>query len=124
LTNFTEVVWCYGEYQTLYDQITSGRKSPTPVRFHAGIADILSFKPSDGPRLLCIDDLMAESGSEVVYLFTRLSHHRNLSVMFITQNMFYKGKGKRDMNPNSQCRRFQKPERKMSDFTPRATYVL
>jgi len=100
-TNFNEVVWCYGEYQTLYDQIRSERKCPTPVRFHEGIPDMLSFKPSDGPRLLCIDDLMAESGSEVVNLFTKLSHHRNLSVIFITQNMFYKGKGMRDMSLNS-----------------------
>ena len=62
---------------------------------------MLSFKPNDGPRLLYIDDLMAESGSEVVYLFTKLSHHKNPCVMFITQNMFYKGEGMRDMSLSS-----------------------
>ena len=34
-------------------------------------------------------------------LFTKGSHHKNISVIFITQNIFHKGKGQRDISLNS-----------------------
>ena len=35
-------------------------------------------------------------------LFTKHSHHLGLSVIFVTQNIFHKGKGMRDISLNSQ----------------------
>ena len=34
-------------------------------------------------------------------LFTRGSHHRNLSVIYIVQNLFHQGKGSRSISLNS-----------------------
>lgn len=34
-------------------------------------------------------------------LFTKGSHHKNLSVIFITQNVFHQGRGQRDISLNS-----------------------
>ena len=34
-------------------------------------------------------------------LFTRGSHHRNLNVIYIVQNLFHQGKGSRSINMNS-----------------------
>ena len=44
--------------------------------------------------LLIIDDLMKEMSEMDVLtnLFTRISSHQNLSIIFITQNIFYQGK--------------------------------
>jgi len=56
------------------------------------------------PKLVIIDDLMRESSlSEVriVDLFTKGSHHKNLSVILISQNLFHQGRGQRDISLNA-----------------------
>jgi hypothetical protein len=51
---------------------------------------------------LIFDDLMKEAGDSVLDIFTKLSHHRNMSVIFLTQNLFFKSKQSRTMNINTQ----------------------
>ena len=53
------------------------------------------------PRLVIIDDLMRETNSDVVDLFTKGSHHFNSSVMYVTQNIFNQGKGRRTISLNA-----------------------
>lgn len=54
------------------------------------------------PKLLIIDDLMREASNNVVLdLFTKGSHHKNLSIIFISQNLFHKGSGQRDISLNT-----------------------
>lgn len=65
-----------------------------------GVPDIESFSDLK-PRLIILDDLMREADSNVVDLFTKGSHHFNLSVVFITQNIFNQGKGRRDISLNT-----------------------
>ena len=43
----------------------------------------------------------ASGSSVIIDLFTKGCHHKNLSVFFITQNIFYKGKNQRDLSLNS-----------------------
>lgn len=91
-TQIHETIWCYGEWQPLYDEIQH-------VRFQPGLIDTL---PEDNlPRLIIIDDLMREADGRVVDLFTKTSHHRNISVIFITQNIFHQKKGSRDISLNA-----------------------
>ena len=94
-TKFDEVIWCYGEWQPLYKEV----KDELGITFHEGIMDNV---PTDGkPRFVIIDDLMREADGRVVDMFTKGSHHRNMSVMFITQNLFHQGRGQRDMSLNA-----------------------
>ena len=52
-------------------------------------------------KLLILDDLMRESSSDVILdLFTKGSHH-NISVIFVAQNVFLKGKAQRDISLNT-----------------------
>ena len=46
---------------------------------------------------------MIDAGKDkrIVNLFTRRSHHRNLSVIYIVQNLFHQGKGSRSISLNS-----------------------
>ena len=46
---------------------------------------------------------MIEAGKDnrIVNLFTKGSHHRNLSVIYIVQNLFHQGKGNRSISLNS-----------------------
>ena len=54
-------------------------------------------------NLIVIDDLMSETGSDkkVTNLFTKGSHHRNLSVILLLQNLFYNGKESRTISLNA-----------------------
>ena len=87
------VVWCYGVYQSFFTKLNN-------VEFHDGMPDLNMF---DGVQrtLLVIDDLMQETDDRVSQIFTRISHHKNLSVLYLTQNLFYGSKQNRTMSLNS-----------------------
>ena len=53
-------------------------------------------------NLVITDDLMHELSNDqrITSLFTKGCHHRNLSVIFILQNIFHRGKELRDMSLN------------------------
>ena len=81
-----EVIYCYGSWQPAFERMRN-------VTFHEGLIDFKTQLPSDGkPRWLIIDDLMSESGGnkEVEDLFTKHSHHKNVSVFVLVQNFFTK----------------------------------
>ena len=52
--------------------------------------NVRSLKIIDGQMI------QAESDNRVVNLFTKGSHHQNLSVIYIVQNLFHQGKGMTD----------------------------
>ena len=89
----TKIVYCYGEYQPIF------AKYPR-VQFNEGLPDATKFDGSE-PVLLIIDDLMNETNESVSAIFTKISHHRNVSVVYITQNMFPKNKHARTISLNS-----------------------
>lgn len=88
-----EIVFCFGIYQSSYDAMKG-------VHFHEGLPDIEQWE-GDKRRLVVLDDLMAETDDRVTKLFTKGSHHRNLSVMYIVQNLFGKNKEQRTISLNS-----------------------
>ena len=55
-------------------------------------------------NLIVIDDLISEASNDkrICDLFTKGSHHRNLSVICLVQNLYYQGKESRTMSLNSQ----------------------
>ena len=87
------IMYCYGEYQKVFDNYSN-------VEFHDGLPDLITF---DGKsrNLLVLDDLMTGTDDRVVDLFTKISHHRNISVVYLTQNIFYKNKQSRTLSLNS-----------------------
>ena len=87
------ILWCYGVYQKFFNNVKN-------VEFVEGLPDIESF---DGKQrtLLIIDDLMHETDQRVSKLFTQVSHHKNLSVLYLTQNLFYDSKQNRTISLNS-----------------------
>lgn len=95
------IVWCYGEFQSLYDEIM---KNNSKIEFIEGFPEELynSFSPKVN-NLLILDDLMSELGNDkrLPNLFTKGSHHRNLSIIHIQQNLFPKSKDSRTVSLNS-----------------------
>lgn len=90
---FEDIIWCYDEMQSLH-------KSFKHVTFHQGMPDLSLFS-GEKPTLIIFDDLMRETDGRIVDIFTKGSHHRNLSVFYITQNMFHQGRGQRDISLNA-----------------------
>ncbi len=68
--------------------------------FHEGIPDVEGWDVTKR-RLVVIDDLMNETDERVTRLFTKGSHHRNLSVIYIVQNLFGRNKQMRTISLNS-----------------------
>jgi len=89
----SKILYCYGEYQTLFAKYSQ-------VEFNEGLPDISKFDGKE-PTLLIIDDLMDETNANVEKIFTRMSHHRNISVLYIAQNMFPKNKHARTISLNA-----------------------
>ena len=98
-----KVMYCYGVFQPLFDVMT---KTIPNFKLHQGLPstdDIQDFTKDGQHNLIILDDLMHQVAqcSDMVLLFTQGCHHRNLSVIFIVQNIFQSGKYARDIALNT-----------------------
>ena len=85
-TAFARKMLYYSEWQDGY--LEYGKD----VEFHEGLPQNEDFSSDPRPKLVVIDDLMRESSNNTVAdLFTKGSHHKNISVIFITQNLLHHG---------------------------------
>ena len=84
------IYWFYAEYQPDYESL---KQTLPHVEFIEGLPGEEELKRLDVNRrkLIVIDDLMSELSPIVTALFTKGSHHRNLSVVLLVQNLFFKG---------------------------------
>ena len=98
------VVVCYREWQKLYD----GLKEDPEIDFFYGLPsedDINKFIQRCGENeylTLVLDDLMSEvSNSDIVEKLTvHIVHHRKVNLIYLAQNLFYKGKHSRSQSLN------------------------
>lgn len=88
------IFFCYSEWQDAYQTMEGD------VVFHQGIKPVDEMDPLIS-KLIIYDDLMQSSSDEISDVFTKKSHHRNLSAIFLTQNLFQQGKHSRLMSLNS-----------------------
>ena len=93
------IIWCFGQWQTLYDNI---RKKIPKIEFVSGILDHLNdlhYINAGERNILIFDNMMtdAKCDQRIADLFTKGSHHRNISVVYLTQNLFPQGKACRDI---------------------------
>ena len=76
------------------------------IEFNQGIPEDIDepdYLDVSQRNLIVLDDLMAQSGKDkrIADLFTKGSHHRNLSVMYIVQNVFHQWKETRKISLNA-----------------------
>jgi hypothetical protein len=84
------IIWAYGEWQESYRKLS---EIPN-LELVEGIPELSLLKKDKTERKLVIcDDLMQslgkEKNSELVSLFVRGSHHWQVSIVHIVQNLFY-----------------------------------
>jgi A32 protein len=84
-----KITYCYTEHQP---EFFNKLKHQVPeMEFHRGLPE--SFADgSDEPSIVVLDDLMDEASKSdnTCAAFTRTSHHRNVSLIILTQNFFHK----------------------------------
>ena len=97
------IMYCRSVDQHLYEDM---RKEIPDITFHRGVpTEEVLDKWTDGSRhcLVVLDDLMEQVVRDVdaQSLFTKFSHHKCISVIFISQNMYAQGKCARSINTNT-----------------------
>ena len=91
----SRIHYCYGEYQPIFNKYPQ-------VQFHEGLPELSSEAfDSREPTLMIVDDLMSETNQLVADIFTKLSHHRNISILYLSQNVFDKNKHVRTITLNA-----------------------
>jgi len=117
-----EIIWCYGVSQKLHVELKA--KLKTPIRFVEGLPNLDDVATvHSGPKIVVIDDLMMQTDKNTVEYFTLGSHHRNLSIFNLINNIFNQGKGQRDMSLNSHYLVFFKNPRDVSQIAHFARQV-
>ena len=80
------IVWCNSENNALHHLKN--------VSFVKGVRDFENLE--NVPTIVVLDDLMDSAYStKMSELFTKGSHHRNISLVLITQNLFLQGPSSR-----------------------------
>lgn len=95
------ILYFYGVYQPLFDEM---KKTVKNIHFFEGIpTDKILSKYKSDHTIVILDDLMNDVLKDVSIekMFTQGCHHRGLSVIFITQNIFAQGKCSRTISLNT-----------------------
>ena len=96
-----KIMYCYGVWQSIFDEMEEN----LGIIFQNGLpSESVIDKFVDGNHnVIILDDLMDQvvQNANVQNLFTRGSHHKNLTIIYINQNMFCQGKCARTMNLNT-----------------------
>jgi hypothetical protein len=106
------VVYCYSIWQPLYEDIRASWAASAPtgpnlssykpeIFFNEGLPSLDNFDASKRV-LLILDDLMHACSKDngILEIFTTNSHHKNISVIYVAQNIFCQGKNSRTISLN------------------------
>ena len=97
------IVWFYKQYQPLYDELQA---QGIVIEFVEGLPDEISqpgYFKKEVRNLCVIDDLHLEDNTSkhVAQLFCNGARHSNTTVLFLTQNLFFKQSFARDIRLNA-----------------------
>ena len=94
------LIYCYSIF--LKDTFAELKKHFPFIELYQGLNDNLQFDPLKN-NFLILDDLLHDcvKSSSICDLFTRGSHHSNLSIFLLTQNIFQKANFARTINTNA-----------------------
>jgi len=93
--NFLNILWCYGQWQPLLNVSIPN----VNIKY---INELPKEDKIKGYDIIIIDDLMNEMSKQANFenLFIKKSHHLNITVIFLVQNLFYNAKNMRTISLN------------------------
>ena len=95
---FTEtpsaILYCYMVNQPIFEAMEKHIPNFSSQKGLPSEEDIEMFTKSGKHTILILDDLMSQvsNSPHAEELFTVHSHHRNMSIIYLSQNIFYSGK--------------------------------
>ncbi|CAH3173008.1 unnamed protein product, partial [Porites lobata] len=97
-----KIVYAYDRWQPRFERM----QQKDGIQFYRGLPDPRHLTQWFGRTrggVLVLDDLMEEGGQDkrVLDLFTKDSHHRNITVLYLTQDLFPPGKFSKTINRNA-----------------------
>lgn len=99
------VLICYGVYQSFYEEMRRNKKITPNISFHEGLPDrqLIDDLADGNFHLIVLDDLMEQvvKSNTVQELFTKYCHHKNITAILVSQNIFQKGPNARTISLNS-----------------------
>lgn len=99
---FSKMFYCYSIWQPIYDEMKSSIEN---IEFYKGFPDmdlLTEWGNLSGEKCLVIDDLLLEASDskELIFLLTVGIHHYSLTLIFIFQSLYFKGKAMRTASLN------------------------
>ncbi len=96
-----KVLYCYSVYQDAFQQCRL-----STITFRAGLPseeDLEALSEGGEHTLVVLDDLMRSvtNDERMERLFTEGAHHRKTSVLYLNQNLYFRGKHTRTINLNT-----------------------
>jgi Cdc6-like AAA superfamily ATPase len=95
---FNKIIYCTATHPG-YENVKG-----IQIDFHENITeDLLDNIDSNSNNCIILDDIMRKVTNDILIsdLFTRISHHKNITVLLLVQNLFPKSKYMRDIALNS-----------------------
>ena len=94
-----KIIYCYGQWQESFKDMAE------QVEFIEGIPEDIPtmFPPQCCPGILVLDDLMRNCSDDerILDLFTKVSHHCDVTCIYLTQNLFPPGKFSQSISLNA-----------------------
>lgn len=102
-TPTSKIIVCYDTWQSMFEVLKFKMEN---IIFHHGLPNEEKFQEwgdMDGHKLVVIDDCMADGvdSPHLMKMFCVSSHHKNISIIFLVQNVFQKGKVMRTLSLNT-----------------------
>jgi hypothetical protein len=97
------ILYCYGTHQPLFDDMEQELSNLTLRRGLPSSEELEEFTKDRKHGLIVLDDLMHRvvQDADAELLFTQGCHHRRVSVVFLTQNLFPRGSKSRTIALNT-----------------------
>lgn len=113
-----KVLYCYAIYQPLYDRMEKELPFVTFLRGLPNEEDLDRHSSESRCNLVVLDDLMDDvtSSQDMERMFVMGMHHRRLSVLYLNQNLYCKGKHSRTINLNTHVLVLMKNPRDVSQL--------
>ncbi len=98
------VLYCYAIFQPMFTEMQA---MDIEIEFHDGVPSeqtLDSFRQEKQAHgLVILDDLMEKicNSKTVEGIFTKGSHHKNITVVYVNQNLFCRGKSSRSITVNA-----------------------
>jgi len=117
-----KIIYCYSLWQESFLKMLESNPNIEFVEGMIPSVQIDSLKKN----LIILDDLMEEKkdNEDLQNIFTKGSHHRNISLIFISQNLFIQGKKTRTISLNTHYMIIFKNPRDKAQFSQLARQML